>query len=221
MSWRGLELNAGKTKLMVFKKSNKGRKKNVELSWGNEKIEVVQEFVYLGYTMTPDNGDSRHVRRLAGKARSVMGRVWGIGERNFEDNWHLRMGLFDALVVSVKQYGAEIWGWEAREELEKVQNRFIKWTLKINNTTPEYVLLNETGRDKIELRSAARALKYDWKLSREEDGSMLKRMWEVRTRDVKKVYRKEKECWLRERGWSWKEYQGRMRRGEPTWEGLR
>lgn len=27
-------------------------------------------------------------------------------------------------------YGAEVWEWKEREQLEKIQKRYIKWTLK-------------------------------------------------------------------------------------------
>lgn len=53
---KGLELNAGKTKVMTFRKSNKGRKKkiNLGLKYDEAEIEMVKEFNYLGYVISED-----------------------------------------------------------------------------------------------------------------------------------------------------------------------
>lgn len=48
------QLNTGKTKIMVFWKSSRGRRRELKVKWENSKIEVVKEFSYLGYFMTED-----------------------------------------------------------------------------------------------------------------------------------------------------------------------
>ena len=53
-----------------------------------------------------------------------MGVVWNLGERDFKRSWKRKIRLFDALVKSVMMYGAEIWGWERREEIERMQERY-------------------------------------------------------------------------------------------------
>jgi len=37
--------------------------------------------------------------------------------------------LFKYLVMGVIMYGADIWGWREREELELIQKKYIKWSL--------------------------------------------------------------------------------------------
>lgn len=45
---KGLELNIGKSKVMVFRKA-RGRRKTREFKWDDEKLEIVTKFCYLGH----------------------------------------------------------------------------------------------------------------------------------------------------------------------------
>lgn len=56
------------------------------------------------------------------------------------------MQLFDALVRPVLHYGAEIWGWEEWKKLKRIQDCYIKCTLHLDRSTPEYALLHETKK---------------------------------------------------------------------------
>ena len=42
------------------------------------------------------------------------------------ENWEGRMKFFEVFVRSVMSYGAEIWGWKEREELERGQERYLR-----------------------------------------------------------------------------------------------
>ena len=66
-----------------------------------ESLEEVKEFEYLGYIMRSDNSDMGQVKKLEGKGRKVVGKVWSIGEKKFKEDCKRRMRLFDALVGSV------------------------------------------------------------------------------------------------------------------------
>ena len=56
------------------------------------------------------------------------------------------MRLFDALVQSVMMYVAEIWGWKKRERIEKMQERYLRWSLGVDFNTPGYAVMEETKR---------------------------------------------------------------------------
>ena len=63
-----------------------GRWKEMEIKWRGEKIEKVKEFSYLGYIMCRNNNDIRHIEYLARKAKAILGKVWGLGERMLGEN---------------------------------------------------------------------------------------------------------------------------------------
>lgn len=75
------------------------------------------------------------------------------------------MVLFETLVENVMMYGAEVWRWcEYENELEKIQDKYIKWTLKLDKTTPGYVIHLETKRNKLAIKAAKRAVRYEEKV---------------------------------------------------------
>ncbi|CAK9822991.1 hypothetical protein ANTRET_LOCUS1414 [Anthophora retusa] len=48
----------------------------------------------------------------------AMKRTWSIGERLFKESFERRMKMLEALVESVQQYAAEIWGWTEKNRLD-------------------------------------------------------------------------------------------------------
>ena len=86
----------------------------------------MKELLYLGYMMGRNDGEVIHIEYLAKKAKAILGKVWGLGERLLGENWEGRM---------------LVWGWKEREELERVQERYLRWCLKVDGTTPAGVRL--------------------------------------------------------------------------------
>jgi hypothetical protein len=129
-----LEVNVEKTKMMVF---NKRKRKNEESEWRWEenKIERVSEFKYLGYIFNERATDKAQVREVVRKANKVIGCMWGIGERKWGGEFG-RIMMFESMVESVLMYGAEIWGWKEQEEVERVQEKYLKWVLGVDRETP-------------------------------------------------------------------------------------
>lgn len=78
-----------------------------------------------------------------------MGKTWRIAERCFKDNLDLRMRLYDALVQSILLYGSKIWGWRCYEEVNRIQEKYIRWTLRLDHNTARHIMMKKTGREKI------------------------------------------------------------------------
>ena len=136
----------------------------MEIKWKGKSIEEVKEFKYLGYVFKRNGGQEAHIKDRVRKAEVVMKRVWGIGKRKFERNWKRRMWLFDTLVWTVIGYGAEIWGWEERKDIEGMQERYIRWVLGVDWRSPGYMAREKVKRDKIGIRAGKRAWNYEEKL---------------------------------------------------------
>lgn len=71
---KGLELNAKKIKMMIFRKAGGGKKKYV-FKWNEEILETVKSFDYLGYTLKENNKEGEHINTRVGKASGVLGRI--------------------------------------------------------------------------------------------------------------------------------------------------
>jgi hypothetical protein len=54
------------------------------------------------------------------------------------------MMMFESMIEGISMYGAEIWRWKEQEEVEKVQEKYLRWMLGVDRETPVY--LHSEGR---------------------------------------------------------------------------
>ena len=161
---------------MIFRK--RGRKsREEEWRWGEENIEVVKEYRYLGYTMTSNNKETRHIQEVLGKANRAIGQIWSIGERKFKTNMKIRLMMFDVLIKSIIFYGVQVWGWKEIKEIEKIQVKYLKWILGLDRNTPSYIVLEETKREWLRVESGKRAVKYEKHIRFDTENEILRETW--------------------------------------------
>ncbi|XP_070529779.1 calponin homology domain-containing protein DDB_G0272472-like [Cardiocondyla obscurior] len=215
---KGLEVNVKKTKIMRCRKGG-GRWKKTKWVWKGEEIEEVKSFKYLGYTIMRNGEQKEHVKDRVRRAARIMGQVWSIGKRKFGKDWSKRIWLFDKLVWSVINYGVEIWGWKEREEVEILQEKYLRWVLGVRRYVPGYMVREELQRDKLKGRAEMRAWKYEKRLEEGKGGVLAKWCWEemkerAREGRSKGKWEKEREEFFEKFGWSGKEMEDLRERGE-------
>ena len=133
-----IEVNVKKTKIMIFRK--RGRlKKGEGWKFQEKEIEVVNEFKYLGYWFTQKITGKRHIRQLVGKEKKATNTVWGVLKRAKVDKLRKRLTLMDSLVKAGALYGVKLWGWKRREEIERMQGRFVIMAMGLARNTPDYL----------------------------------------------------------------------------------
>ena len=94
-------------------------------------------------------------------------------------------------------YGAENWGWKEWREIEGIKMKYVRWSMKLNRTTPWHTIRIDTGIAKIATDAAFRAMKFEEKLCRAKEDSLERMCWEQACRD-------EEEKWSRrDRQKSW------------------
>ncbi|XP_071572354.1 uncharacterized protein [Temnothorax nylanderi] len=174
---KGLTLSIEKSKIMRFRKGG-GRKKKCDWRWKGKKLEEVKEFKYLGYTLKENGGQEAHIRERRRKAARVMREVWGIGKRMWKKDCKRRIWLYDTLIWTVMGYGAEIWGWKERREVEGIQERYLRWVLGVNWRTPGYMVRDELEREKMRARASKRAWRFERKLGEGRGGEIARKCME-------------------------------------------
>ncbi|XP_070134417.1 uncharacterized protein [Drosophila bipectinata] len=109
-NWRGITLlntsykiNASKTKAMRINNSNTNN-----ITIGDNTIEFVDSFTYLGTIITSNGGVESDVENRLRKTRSAFGRLHRVW-RNQQINRKTKLGIFNSCVKSILLYGSETW----------------------------------------------------------------------------------------------------------------
>ena len=71
----------------------------------------------------------QNTKTLAGKALRAMHQLLQI-LKEVDSPLNISFNLFDSLVASVLNYGAEVWGFMSAEGIERVHRKFCKYTGK-------------------------------------------------------------------------------------------
>lgn len=91
-------------------------------------------------TLSKRTEAKKHTLETVKKATILCKSVWRIEERKFNGD-------------DVMMYDTEIHGWKEQEKFERIQRRYTKWTLGLDYCTPDYIVAEETGREKMKTKT--------------------------------------------------------------------
>jgi hypothetical protein len=77
------------------------------------------------------------------------------------------------MIESILVYGAEIWGWKAQEEEEKVQGKYLRGVLGEDREMPGYIVNEECKRNRLRVKAGKRAAKFEDKVEGREECRIL------------------------------------------------
>ena len=177
-----------------------GQRRCSEEEWklGGGKIKQVQTYKYLGLNVKGNLRWKILRERLVKKTRKNLTIAWAMGIQAGFLSVKAADAVWKTLVRPIAEYGAEIWGDEKWEEMEKIQREMGKRILGLNQSTNNEVVLGELGwwtmksrRDMLRLRYWCRLIRmdkqrlprrvYDWELD-----SGAKRSWTDYTEKILK-----------------------------------
>ena len=144
--WK-LTVNKKKTKIMIFSRGKYSG--NVNFTLNNKVLDIVDDFKYLGVTLSR-TGMFKKCRddRYKKAQRAIFSLPKNIRLKQLPIDVQLQ--LFDSVVLPELLYGCEIWGFENLAIIEKVHIQFLKYTLHLKNSTPLCMIYGELGRLPIE-----------------------------------------------------------------------
>ena len=166
----GLRVNASKTKLMKVMTKQEGT-----VHIGQEAVEEVKEFQYLGSIISTTGGASEDIQARIRKARhafALLRPIW----RTKSLSLRSKLRIFTSNVKSLLLYGSETWRMTATlvNKLQVFQNKClrriigIRWPEKIRNED----LWHRTGQVPIELELKKRAWRWIGHTLRREDNNI-------------------------------------------------
>ena len=119
-----LTVNIEKTKVLPFQMA--GRTKQESFYYGNDKLELVSEYNYLGTVISSSSLGRKQSVAAIRKARMAMGSVLSIFSNLKADNFLGITKLYDSIVTSTLLYGAPVWALRYTEDIEIIQMEFFK-----------------------------------------------------------------------------------------------
>ena len=158
--WK-LTVNVDKTKTLIFRK-RKGRIDDEFKLYGSN-IEIVDSYSYLGIEFNFNGKFLLARKKLANQAQKGLYALYG-KVRNINIPVDLQLKLFDSLIEPILLYACEVWGFENIDILERIHLQFLKRTLSVRSTTPNYMVYGETGRFPINISLKLRMLNFWSKL---------------------------------------------------------
>ena len=140
----GLEVNVEKTKVLIFSKRKQQNHLN-NLQFNGKKVEIVQEYKYLGITFNYNGNFKGCLNYLTNQGRKAMFSILAKA-RKLQLDIDVQLELFDKTVIPVITYGCEIWGYCPVDIIETLHLQFCKILLKVNRATSTCMVLGELGR---------------------------------------------------------------------------
>ena len=145
--WK-LTVNEGKTKIMCIT-WGRYRNQKYEFFYNNQKLECVDDFIYLGICFTKKGLTNKAITNRETASKKAMFSFMTKCKQN-----HLpievQLDVFQKTVVPCMLYGGELWGFNKAECLEIIQKKILKYSLKLKMSTPTVMLYLETGYFPIE-----------------------------------------------------------------------
>ena len=155
----GLNINMSKSKVMVFRL---GGHLAAHERWhlGGEKLEVVNEYNYLGYKLSTKLSSSVALASLSMKGKTAVVQAMRPLKRLKCLSPNVIFQVFDVQIQPILLYGAEIWGASKCEEIEKIHLYMLKSFLNVPSRTPNLMIYGDTGRYPLYVQAILRCVKY-------------------------------------------------------------
>lgn len=158
-----LTINLDKSKVVVFRK---GGFLGIKEKWtfnGNQ-LEVVNSYKYLGLTFSTRHSFTAAMEEIAVRAKKSTIEILSTLRKLGCNSPDIFFKLFDTQVVPTLLYGAEIWGYQEYDRLERVHLFACKRFLHVLNKTPNDVVYGELGRYPLRISATIKFVKYWVKL---------------------------------------------------------
>ncbi len=155
--WK-LNVNCSKTKIVIFSRGQV-QTSNFNFNLGGEKIDVVNDYEYLGILFNYNGRFRKGELELVGKATRALYSLIGTS-RKLDLPVDIQLELFNTMVVPVLTYGCEIWGDNIIREIELLNMKFMKHVLYVHRYTSTDIVYGELGVYPLEITIKCKMINY-------------------------------------------------------------
>lgn len=155
-----LKVNLTKSQIMIFNKGGRKYLDYKEWYFGNEKVDIVGSYKYLGVLFKNNLNFNEHIAQRTSIAKFSINDLWSKFVGNAYIDFESKMKFFNAGIRSILCYSSEVFGYIQYDQIEKVQRSFTKRALSLPSKTPNYLLHVECGLQDIFLYTFQTHTKY-------------------------------------------------------------
>ena len=160
----GLRVNLNKSNIIVFRKGG-FLARNEAWTLDGKAMPVVNTCKYLGILFSTKLSFNIACKDLACRGKKplvqIMRKLFLLNNNSLD----VFLKLFDAQIVPIFSYEAEIWGLEnAANNCEKIHNFALKKILGLDRRTPNDLVYSETNRYPVTLNCIVKCIRYWLKL---------------------------------------------------------
>ncbi len=137
-----LTVNTSKTKVVIFSRGKV--RKHPQFKFGDDVLDVVDEYVYLGTTFNYNGLFKKAIKKQVNQARRAMYALLAKAKK-LALPVDIQCELFNQIVTPILLYGCEIWGFENLDQVQVFHRKFLKNVLKLNKRTANCMVYGEVG----------------------------------------------------------------------------
>ena len=146
---QGLTVNISKTKVVVFcGNAEGGSPPPTEIWYNGSRIEVIEDYKYLGITFHWKLGALKGGKVMLQTAQRALFAMRTRARAQQITDPRLLLRLYESLVLPIAYYGCEVWGLNdsLRTEVDRLHMRFLRQIMKVPNGTSRICVLAESNR---------------------------------------------------------------------------
>jgi hypothetical protein len=162
--WR-LTINISKTKVVHYRPSTHPRS-TFQFSCGKEKLEIVQDYKYLGLVFDEHLKWEKTVRYLADSATRALECIIAKSKVFGGLPYNVYKTLYDSMVSPILEYGSHIWGQREFKCVNNVFYRANRYFMAVGKYMPNLAVLGEMGWEVPLIKQWANVVRYWHKLNR-------------------------------------------------------
>ena len=137
-----LKVNLDKTKVVIFSRGKIRKFKSFK--FGNNVVDVIDDYVYLGTTFNYNGKFNKaKAKQVLQAKKATFSLLTKAKKLNLSDDVFVE--LFERVVIPVLLYGSEIWGFEDPKQLQVMYNKEMRKYLRLHKTTPMCMIMGELG----------------------------------------------------------------------------
>ncbi len=189
-----IEFGAEKCKIVKI-----GRGKSADIILNSTKLEESTKYKYLGEIINNRANLKDHIQELKGKTQAAVQKIYmETGNKEFKGiKMQAIWQLIEASIIPIITYASESWN-PTKKELEEIQtifNKILREVLRIPDSTPTTILLQETGFLPIEKIIEKKRIMQNLRIQKMNEEKFIKKItrenqsnWKKRTDELLKKY---------------------------------